>query len=249
MDSQPNNQPGNGSGAKEGQQQIPPPGTVIPPAPPGKIPTQEQQQEKKGFFEKYKHEMEFLGIVGLAFYCIVNWLEWRTFDSERLIMENEFRESQKNSIESERAWVLVNGQIEVTISEKNDTARIVVTYKNTGKTPAIKVQSVTIWTDDAKTIPTKDGIPSNPACAGLLAPGQTGFSETTPFPIQIVNDIATGKTIYVYGTTWYDDIFGGHHWSQFCYRVERDAMNSKLIDFRPLTIHNSCDAAEYYQKH
>jgi hypothetical protein len=44
-----------------------------------------------------------------------------------------------------------------------------------------------------------------------------------------------GLNTYVFGTMWFDDVFGSHHWTQFCYLVGND------LKARPSGFHNTCD--------
>src|ERR1035437_5363053 len=53
--------------------------------------------------------LEFVGVVGLGIYCVLNYLEWQTFDSERKTMETELTESRQQRMQDERAWVGTGG--------------------------------------------------------------------------------------------------------------------------------------------
>jgi hypothetical protein len=56
--------------------------------------SQNANRDKPNWCETGIFWIEIVGVIGLAFYCVVNWLEWRTFDSERQTMESEFQASQ-----------------------------------------------------------------------------------------------------------------------------------------------------------
>src|ERR1700677_2567818 len=47
----------------------------------------ESSEWRKNSIERALFIVECLGIIGLIFYCIINWMEWQTFDSERQTME------------------------------------------------------------------------------------------------------------------------------------------------------------------
>ena len=160
-----------------------------------------------------------------------------------LIIYKQLQEMQKTRTDDERAWVLANG-ITSNFTESNSGVVFYVSYKNTGKTPALRVQSVISWAISSDSIPKMDGIPDHPVNSGLCAPDSVGKSQSAPIPIQIMEDIINGKSIYVYGTAWYDDIFGHHHWSQFCYEVMRTAYDRNVIQFNTPAFHNSCDDAQ-----
>lgn len=180
--------------------------------------------------------VEICGLLGLLWYCLLTRGELKVFDSERLTME-------KSQIQDERAWVFQTDVIQ-DISDKNDSAALTVFYKNTGKTPALNVQAEVVWTIDPNKIPEKDAMPSKIVSTGLCAPQESNRIQTLPpIPAYVMANIAS-TPIYIYGTIWYDDVFGGHHWSQFCFRTDRSPINMSVIQLNHPAIHNSCDDAQ-----
>src|SRR5665213_1058722 len=73
-------------------------------APPPQLPkpvnnSNNAAHEKPSWCEKGTFWLEVAGVLGLVFYCWINWREWQTFDSERQTMETEFKASQTNTIQ------------------------------------------------------------------------------------------------------------------------------------------------------
>lgn|SRR5665213_1382385 len=201
--------------------------------------------------EKLTLILEFLGIVGLGIYCWINFRELQVFDSERKTMEGEFQASQviaerqlnetkQARILDERAWISISNMTNL-LPEANATNVIQASFNNTGKTPAIKVEAVMDWTTDMKTIPKEDGIPNPRIVSGLYQPGGVQFARTKPIPASVFQSVKIGGPLYIFGTVWYDDIFGKHHWSQFCYLISPD------LTLSAASFHNSCDDVETNQ--
>lgn len=192
---------------------------------------------------------EIVGIIGLAIYCWLNWKEWKTFDSERQTMQDEMRND-------ERAWVAVRqaairGNIFPNIAFE-------IMFKNTGKTPAINLSVFMSQSTSTNSIPKTDkpaypaNVLENSQFPGLLAPdaeqtisvGSLFLGMGTPDEQSISRGT---KPYYVYGTIWYDDIFGKHHWSQFCYAIRVTPDADSAAEFLPINIHNTCDDAQTNQ--
>jgi len=154
-----------------------------------------------------------------------------------------FWEMRETRIYDERAWVSFI-QFKPTVDESNGTSVdwfFTANLKNTGKTPAIRVQAVCKWTQDSNQIKIYDSIPYPPINSGLMAPDTIANSSTDKIPMSVINAANNSIPFYCYGTVWYDDIFGNHHWSQFCQKFYGTPANwsSSVPAF-----HNSCDDAE-----
>ena len=158
-------------------------------------------------------------------------------------------EMQKDRNLDERAWVFITGEVHETISNDRNSAFFELMYKNSGKTPALNVQDIVSWTEDGAHIANVDDYPSVPNHQGLWGPQAEGRIQTATIPKQYFTDIANGIPCFIYGTIWYDDIFGSHHWSQFCMKVSRSPVDANVILYSAFPIHNSCDDAQpYHQK-
>ncbi len=148
--------------------------------------------------------VEILGFGGLIWYCVVSQKELNVFDSERKTMETE-------AIMGQRAWVSAEPKEIVMVGPF--TAFVQVHVINTGKTPAFNVSNVVTCAGPLKLysniISKPDDLPQRGS--GMIPPGQDSILHTSPIDRTLIEDC------FVKGTVWYDDIFGKHHWSQFCY--------------------------------
>jgi hypothetical protein len=177
--------------------------------------------------------LEFLGIIGLTIYCVYTYKEFKTFDSERQIMEQEFKDGRLNFQAAQRAWLAT---YEVKLITNNSAISFTVNFKNTGETPAINVKIVFLQSPE---ITTNEWLNLPPPTPRGFVPPQGIYSLTSPtFGQELVKYMQSGEPYYLYGEIWYDDIFGRHHWSQFCY------MTTGRFDVIEGPYHNSCDDSE-----
>jgi hypothetical protein len=161
--------------------------------------------------------------------------------------ESQLGEMKREQMLSERAWVVANNFEARPSGEELVFFR--VTYKNTGKTPAINGDGVGFFTTDLTQIPTKDTRPTLPPKSQLLAPEAAGAIDIGMFPKRQIWDVKTnGGSLYLYGTFWYDDVFGSNHWSQFCVKVVGSPEEVSTLSYLSLPFHNSCDDVEANQK-
>jgi hypothetical protein len=158
-----------------------------------------------------------------------------------LITYFQLKDSQETRILDERAWVCA---YDTTIDVTHLKAGVIfqVTFKNTGKTPALRVRNVMGTAKELSDIPAKDEMPKE--SQGLLAPDESSIAVIAPASAKIIAQMSDGKTVYLFGTVWYDDIFGNHHWSQFCKSI---VVGQNMIKIFSSAVHNSCDDAEQKQ--
>jgi hypothetical protein len=235
------NESGNATkGNREGE-----PSAIIPPP---SSPSNGTAESKKGFCEKYKHEMELLGLLGLIFYCFINWREWKTFESERQTMEAEFQASETSSAaqlkalqgqmeemrvsreDDERAWVYA--EIEDNSLVRDGTNLVFyISVKNSGKTAALCTGNVLRAALDVSQINRYD--PEVTGGEAVLAPNNTIRIPQNVPPLLITY---TGSNpIYLYGTIFYKDFTGKKHWTQFCYSITHSGEATGLIYGHGLT--------------
>jgi hypothetical protein len=234
-------QPDKGSNTAKGNQQTAPKSVILPPSSPVESPVKENQNPKKGFFERWKHEIEFAGLLGLIFYCVVNWLEWRTFDSERKTMEREFLSGQTNAT---KQLVALQGQLDEMQKDRNLDQRAwidpyqvtrwsddnftnsfyyIVRFKNIGKTPAIRTfGEVNVETNfNPIYIPTPIPTPLTNISAGVVFPDIENIIQSPTMPISILADAFTEKhSLWIYGIEQYEDISGKDHWIRYCWVID-----------------------------
>lgn len=182
-------------------------------------------------FERVFKIVEFVGIfAALAGIYVL----WKQYD----VMQKSFQID-------ERAWVAANKGAINNFGVNDNSVAFEIFFKNTGKSPAMNVVTVMGATIESNSIPRKDERPNGQA-GGLLAP-DAEMSITTaehPFDNRGIEAIKSGLPYFIYGTVWYDDIFGNQHWSQFCWKVRI----SPSLGFEPTAIHNSCDNAKSQNK-
>ena len=88
----------------------------------------------------------------------------------------------------------------------------------------VKLQQAILEQCDAKD-GLKDGIVEDPPSAHFDLAKAAGLTDEQRAALGVI-----------YGGVKYDDIFGGHHWTQFCFRMTPD-----LLLCPPLPFHNATD--------
>lgn len=207
------------------------------------------KSDKPNWCEVATFWVEIVGLIGLAVYCAYTIREWKTFDSERQIMRDEFNAAESNAELEERAWVVTTDHIaQYAVPPGGGEAVDVyfdIYFKNTGKTPGINVVTVIGQYGDTNHIPETDPYPNPVYHSETLGPDVGGILTGTIFPPAYpegnLKAIKNKKPYFLAGTIWYDDIFGKHHWSQFCYQADFELTGMNLL---PMPVHFSCDDAE-----
>lgn len=247
--------------------EVSPPVTVepgLPPRIPPSAPSQNQTKDNANPRKAHRPNwceivtviLELFGIIGLGVYCGYTIAEWRTFDSERKTMEKEFlagvtnsqaqmsvmqaqlNEMKRASQLDERAWVFSSIEDNSVVVQSNSCV-IMIRFKNIGKTPAINIGTIENSTADVADV--KDVDPKVEGVRSSLAPGDN-INMPYQIPNNLVLKLQDGKPIYVFGTIYYDDIFGMEHWTQFCYSIFNEGRTTLQPNF-----HNICDEIETNQ--
>ncbi|HTR41118.1 MAG TPA: hypothetical protein VMH87_05840, partial [Pseudomonadales bacterium] len=108
--------------------------------------------------------------------------------------------------------------------------------------PALNCEMIFAETVFPEIIPTQEGKPNPLQNKGMLAP-EAEFvmgNMESPVPAGIIQDAMGGKKpLFIYGTIWYDDIFGTNHWCQFCYKAVGNGSGKFEID--ATGFHNGTD--------
>jgi hypothetical protein len=220
------------------------------------LPTVEQRPKRNGktgcnqekithweYFERFVKCIECVALIGgvaTAIFIGYQWKEMRkaSEDAEKTIAlsQGQLDEMKQDRILDERAWVAPFEMIaENSISDTNNTV-FKLRFRNTGKTPALNVSESHDIAGWVGAVPTNN--PPIEICSMMLAPDGISFIG---FKIDnyTVSAIKGGYSpFFVYGKISYDDIFGNHHWTEFCWGIERD------LNFRPGPTHNGCDKPE-----
>jgi hypothetical protein len=122
----------------------------------------------------------------------------------------------------QRAWMGVVG-IQITSPLSPDSDFVVeVKTKNTGKTPALKVESF----NRIQALAPSDGVNRDfGRCDGngTVMPDSenvVSIGNGRPVPSQIFFDVKDeARIIYLHGRIQYEDIFGDSHWTDWCFRL------------------------------
>lgn len=179
--------------------------------------------------------------------------ETRRNNAQQAILAEKSREDAKDASDAnaKAAVIALNATIESSHLEqrawlapslwetkRNENGLIYfnIAYKNTGKTPAVVVVAILTATSNLGDIPKFD---TKPLQRGDLVAPDTSVHITTEHRLLTEKELAAniaGDPLYLYGTIWYNDIFGRQHWTQFCTSTMR-----KLVDFSPCPTHNRSD--------
>jgi hypothetical protein len=236
-DRKPDGESGN-SGEQAGQTEVAitrPPPNVPPPPPNPTSPYSKGKNAHRGkanWVEIGMFILEFFGVIGLAYYCVINHRELKVFDKERGTMESEFRLAQSNAVIDqntakdqlremqearkldERAWVCPYYSDNNLFQETSSNIALRIQIKNTGKTPAIVYGEWFGQVGDPNLIPQTDPTPIHSSV--LLSPNVVlNLTADSISPVGMAF-IKNNIPWYIYGTVYYSDIFGDQHWTQIC---------------------------------
>jgi hypothetical protein len=158
--------------------------------------------------------------------------------------QDQLAEIKRTRMDVQRARVVVDGTPSQIISADKDSVTFEISYKNTGRTPATKVACATGAALLPSRVPQAEDVPNPPVNDGTLAPNGTGVVRSPIISAETMKAVTDGVPLFLYGTIWYNDMFGKSHWSQFCWKIERRMDNHNLISFSLWTNHNSSDDFE-----
>jgi hypothetical protein len=195
-------------------------------------PYQKWHQTQNGRDRFMRRIVEIFAIVAVLVYLLQMQANRRQADAA----ESQLREMHEENILAERAWISTT-TIDFNFVVPPGDVQATINFKNTGKTPAMNVLPIGIYSFDRKHIPDMDNRQGLTNYSGMVGPDvQTKTTDWSfVIPSEAVKAITNGVSFYIYGTIWYDDIFGSNHWSQFCYQINTN-FHSWLTPF-----HNSCD--------
>jgi hypothetical protein len=126
----------------------------------------------------------------------------------------------------QRPWIGID---KFNVVKNGDTLRFSAVIKNYGRTPALRV----VDDHDMKVLPIPQGeFQTSPRFMfGTLVPGgQFDLTwERVSLEGALAHDIREGnKGVYVFGKVWYDDVWGSHHYFEFCQIMQKggEGLNS-----------------------
>lgn len=151
------------------------------------------------------------------------------------ILQGQLTEMRETRKLAERAWVFPY-KVQMRTNEIEHEYIFEVVFKNSGQSPAIrtKIRFGHAAGVNPDFIPNSDPEPTNGS--GMIAPGAEIFDRTAVPISEVTNWIGSGRNLYLFGTIWYNDIFGIRHWTQYCVQASKN-----LKAFGPVQRHNQCD--------
>jgi hypothetical protein len=151
--------------------------------------------------------------------------QWKTMGGQLAQMRGE-----------QRAWVLPYD--DATRRDKLGSVYFDVLFKNTGRSPALRVRGLMAGANDLAQVPEWDRDPGGKGT--ILAPDAPYHMTTSAYPLS-ETDLATKwkNGVYLYGTLWYDDVYHQPHWTQFC-----DYTHGDLTQFQTCNKHGESDETQ-----
>jgi len=117
----------------------------------------------------------------------------------------QIREMRLQRILDERAWIT---RTKIELSKPNGEPVVTISLKNTGRTPALNIQTEIGVATSLDAIPKFQNSPKEQErISYMLGPG-----EELPMPGNLKSSV--GIEFWFFGVVWYDDIFGQHHWTR-----------------------------------
>lgn len=191
--------------------------------------------------EEIKFGLEILGFIIGVIVAGIFLYQSCEMRNATVAANKQLAEMQDSRKLDERAWISSYG-IEQIVSDDKTSELLIIDFRNTGKTPALNTRNVITVGFDTNHIQVTEGMPIS--TAGMISPQQDGKIYSNPIPSSYLIMVANGTPIFVWGTIWYDDIFGRHHWCQFCFKGQESTVNKAMINFIPTAFHNTCDDAK-----
>jgi hypothetical protein len=206
---------------------------IAPEVSPPPVHSTQTQKSRYKTLEWWKPRLELIGIFFAIGYAVVTFFQWR--------------DTNRNFRVDERAWVAPFREcIEppsgvpdpetgcASVGKDDQQVILKVLFKNTGKSFAVNYQVVINppALDLDATVP-----PFQRGPVAILAPDQINHVTLPAEPRSWFERVGTNP-IYIRGKIWYDDVFGYHHWTEFCYV---HIANSMQPGFATCDKYNDCD--------
>jgi hypothetical protein len=168
----------------------------------------------KGWWKRWKPSKRIIGTAGVIAgigYAVITYCQWR--------------DVRNNFLLDQRAWLGIT-RIDANLDPSKPT-NILIHVSNSGKTMARRARSNHIVECLPRGAPPQFlDAEGKTASSTVIAPGServfthvnicSSKTDGEEEPAR-VRDVLTGALdLYVYGTIWYEDIFGTGHWTTFC---------------------------------
>lgn len=184
-------------------------------------------------FDWWKSRLEIVAVFAAIALAALTYCQWRDAHENFRIDERAWVSPFQPCIEKPHARAVLADEGCAEDPDKGP-AIFKVLYKNNGKTYATNVSSWIGTTPILAELQTPEEGEGGPSA--LLAPGAVANTSTPPIQSIGLTQLAA-HPIYVYGQIWYRDIFGGRHWTQFCFTHFSDSGKA----FGVCPIHNTYD--------
>ena len=173
----------------------------------------------------------FTGAIATAtiVYVVVSALQW-------CALRRGIEATERQSRVAQRAW-LVGARTDFVQFEVGKIVKVRYDVKNNGITPAVNAVvegSADHWlSNEAK--PSKnefrDKTPDGYGTAVRSGGGMSMVWDLFPLTKTTSEQIHAGQlNIRVYGKTFYDDVFGHHHWMTFCAEYDKESAGFAACD-------------------
>lgn len=144
------------------------------------------------------------------------------------------REMRQAFVADNRAWVTPFEMIVEENPKDTNFVHLKLMFKNTGQTPALNISiAQSTGFPDSKTN-TPPAIPD----AMMLGPGVATFIPVYNVPREMAKVVPGNVPFCIFGRIAYDDIFGNHHWTEFCWGSEGP------VAYQNWPGRNTCDDAK-----
>jgi len=160
--------------------------------------------------------------------------------------ERQLTEMRTESLIQDRPWLAIYHVSVATNFANNPPGTVLIPeVRNVGRTPALNVVMSFTLTHKIELVTKSDYYDTN----DIQIFNFFGPDDTKYFDIGEIDTIDNSTNhvlpFYIFGTIWYDDVFGGKHWTRWGYEVTQGPTNLVFSDF---TGRNTCDEAEKVKK-
>ncbi len=109
-------------------------------------------------------------------------------------------------------------------------------WENSGTTPTRNMTVSTIWTHVLGDLPDDFAYPDGDLEGIFLGPKSVIPSNSIRIPVDVMEAASRDeRRIYIWGRAAYKDIFGGAHWTKFCYRLRIEPAPTDAFEWRHRT--------------
>jgi hypothetical protein len=164
--------------------------------------------------------LEILAFVLAAIYGFIYYGQLGANRRQAVAAEKQLAEMQRQIQLDQRPWL--GGPVR---ADTNVGALFIgISFTNTGKTPALRVQEMDSFTDPSAPMINVSNVPTDAnRISAMIFPGQ-GFEVSTAHDLQFARKVAEMQGAWTITRrytviVWYDDRSGKHYWTRFSYII------------------------------